>query len=148
MKKRILVIGPEDDEKRKLLAMIEKSHSLKQVNSIVYHDHTIDVPSSYLRSPWMTRHIIACQQNAYCVLMLLNENREFRVYSPNFARAFRVPSIGLILRSEANDLAQREDCHRELEEASLDEIYEIVIDAQEDCQRLVDKIKLLREGKQ
>lgn len=148
MKKRILVIGPEDYGKRKLVAMIEDSHTLKQVNSIVYHDQTIDVPSSYLRSPWMTSHIIACQQNAYCVLMLLNENREFRVYSPNFARAFRVPSIGLILRSEANDLAQLEDCHRELEEASLDEIYDITIDSQDDCQILFDKIKLLKEGKQ
>lgn len=141
MKKRILVISPEEEDKLTLVALIEGENKIKQVNSIVYYNQTIVVPSTYLRSPWMTNHIIAMQQNASCVMMLLPSNREFKMYSPNFANAFQVPTIGVVIQKDKESNEKVEDCIKELKEANLDNIVCIELNANEVYENLLKKIK-------
>ncbi|KHD45965.1 EutP/PduV family microcompartment system protein [Streptococcus hongkongensis] len=141
MKKRILVICPEDTDKLKFVEVIEGKKEIKRVDAIVYYDQTIVVPSSYLRSPWMTNHIIAMQQNASCIMMLLPSDCEFRVYSPNFAKAFRIPAIGIVIQKEKDSLQKIENCHKELKEAGLNEVFCIKLTTNEDYKNLLEKIK-------
>jgi ethanolamine utilization protein EutP len=147
MKKRILIIGPENSDNQQLVNLIEDSSRQQTMNNIVYYDETIYVPSSYLRSPWMLKHIISTQQKAYCLLMLLNTQRQFRVYPPNYAKAFRIPSIGLISKDGAENEEKIESCRKELLEAKVDKIYELDFADKENCFNFLTEIKLLEKNR-
>lgn len=66
---------------------------------MVYGKMTLDVPGVYLESPWMHKHIIAAAQDASHVLMLVDQSSCRESYPPGFAKAFRVPVIGVITGS-------------------------------------------------
>lgn len=148
MKKRILVIGPEGSGQRELICLLEGNQQLKFAPSLIYYDETILVPSSYLRGSGMKKHIIALQQNAYCVLMLLSSQRPFRIYSPNFAKAFRIPAIGLIVHHREVNPTLIMGCQEELAEAKVDFIYECNINSLGQCHDFLNKISVIKEGNQ
>ncbi|MCP1639168.1 ethanolamine utilization protein EutP [Streptococcus gallinaceus] len=149
MKKRIMVIGPTEIEKEKMVELFEEKHHFPHVRSVVYLDQTIQIPSSYLRGSGMMKHIIAIQQNASAVLMLLSANRTFPVYSPNFAKVFRIPTIGVILSTENEEnragagIAQ---CRREFEEAKVDSIHELDLENASQCQQFLQTMNQIKEG--
>ncbi|MBY5034731.1 hypothetical protein K6V78_06650 [Streptococcus gallolyticus] len=146
MKKRIMVIGPNDKDKEKIIELIEGESNLPHVQSMVYLDKTIQVPSSYLRGSGMMKHIIATQQNASAILMILSADRAFPVYSPNFAKVFRIPTIGLVLtRNDPSQEIGRLPCRRELEEAKVDIILVLDLENDEQCQQLLHTITLLKK---
>lgn len=97
MKKRTLIIGQKNSGKTTLAH--ELDHSVCPITkkaNLVYGPTTIDVPAPYLESPWMHKHIIALQQKANEVFMLLPLNCQRLVYPPGFAKVFRIPVFGII----------------------------------------------------
>ena len=145
MRKRLLLIGPSDEENRELLYFLENKTSLRIRPSIMYYDKTILFPSTYLRSPWMKKYLIAMQQNAYLVLMLACKSKR-GIYSPNFAKAFRAPTIGVILYDETQSKERVSDCKMELVNAGVDETVELNLKNSVECDRFLQKIKLDKEG--
>ncbi|AXI67368.1 TPA: hypothetical protein U1B14_000805 [Streptococcus suis] len=148
MKKRILVVGPEDSGKREVIQFLEGRCDIKLIESIVYGSRTIYVPDSYLRSPGMKKHIIATQQNAYCIVMLLPSDRNYRVYSPNFAQVFRIPSLGVIVYHSEQLENNTTDCLLELRETGVNELIELDLENNDTYVALLEKIKKLKEGNQ
>ncbi|WP_161979164.1 EutP/PduV family microcompartment system protein [Streptococcus sp. S784/96/1] len=148
MRKRILIIGPEGSGKKELIRVLENEEEICLIKSIVYGRETIYVPSTYLRSPSMKKHIIATQQNAYCLLMLLHSSRAYRVYSPNFAQVFRLPSLGIIAHHSGQSIKNTADCIAELREAGVDEIIEWEMENSDTYHELCKKIEQLKEGNQ
>lgn len=140
MKKRLLVIGPDHTSKKELVKVLEDHRELLFMSSIVYYRHCIFVPEAYLRSPSMRKHLISLQQNAYCALMLLHSSREARIYSPNFAKSFRVPTIGVIMKQQDSQQEQLLDCQKELAEAKVDVIVELDCHHPEDLQDLLQQV--------
>lgn len=97
MKKRILIVGVNDDENRKVAQKIEAtSQPIRKLANLLYTNKTILIPSAYLDCPWMHKHIIALQQEASEVLFLVSMNNKKR-YPPGFARVFQVPRKGGIV---------------------------------------------------
>lgn len=97
MKQRTLLVGPCNSGKHVIAQALEnRPTSLRRVANIVYYDQTIIVPDSYLESPWMHKHVIALQQSAKNGLFLQPVTATRRSYPPNFAKAFRIPILGVV----------------------------------------------------
>lgn len=94
-KKRIMIIGPGKSGKTTLAAWLEDSSDIRRVQNMVYRKNTLDTPGAYLESPWMHHHLIAAAQDASCVVMTADAKGKREVYPPGFAKAFRVPVIGV-----------------------------------------------------
>ncbi|MGT2753957.1 EutP/PduV family microcompartment system protein [Streptococcus ovis] len=147
MKKRMMLIGPNDQDKKKLVALLEEGKQIPPVQSMVYLDKTIQVPSSYLRGSGMLKHIIATQQNASAILMLLSPEQSFRIYSPNFAKVFRIPIVGIILTKQGcHTFEDIKRCRSELEEAKIERIQVLDLENDAHCQQLLHTISLIEEG--
>ncbi|MGT2910852.1 EutP/PduV family microcompartment system protein [Streptococcus cameli] len=142
-----MIIAPNDQDKVNIAKLIEGEEKLPRVQSMVYLERTIQIPSSYLRGSGMMKHIIATQQNANAILMILSADRPFPVYSPNFAKAFRIPTLGIVLVEGSECSIQGiEQCLRELEEAKVEMILTIDLTDNSQCQQLLQKINLIEEG--
>nr|WP_223354443.1 EutP/PduV family microcompartment system protein [Streptococcus gordonii] len=146
MKKRILLMGPDDEENKKILCFLENKETLTFRPSVMYYDETILIPSSYLRSPGMKKHIIAIQQNADCVLMLNSAKVPGNSYSPNFANAFRIPTLGVVLIEGVAEGNRLSNGSLELERASVDDLIVLDLKNNVQCQEFLQKIKLSKEG--
>lgn len=135
-KKRIMIIGPGKSGKTTLAACLEDSGDIRRVQNMVYRKVTLDTPGAYLESPWMHHHLIAAAQDASCVVMTADAKGKREVYPPGFAKAFRVPVIGVITRC---DLAEG-DCKgasRQLMRAGIKPpFYEISIHDTESIEKL------------
>lgn len=118
MKKRILIVGPNQKHNILIAEAIEHAdRSIRKVANISYTDETIIVPSAYLESPWMHKHIISLQQNASKVLFLVPIPSSKKTYPPNFAHVLRVPVIGVaIYETKENRIAQQQMAKKILEE--------------------------------
>lgn len=99
-KKRIMIIGPGKSGKTTLAAWLEDSSDIRRVQNMVYRKNTLDTPGAYLESPWMHHHLIAAAQDASCVVMTADAKGKREVYPPGFAKAFRVPVIGVVTRCD------------------------------------------------
>lgn len=96
-KKRIMIIGPGGSGKTSLANVLNGiDEPARRNQNMVYGKMTLDVPGVYLESPWMHKHIIAAAQDASHVLMLVDQSSCRESYPPGFAKAFRVPVIGVI----------------------------------------------------
>ena len=96
-KKRIMVIGPRGCGKTTLVNYInDYDGPLRKTQDTIYGRETIDVPGAYIENAWMYKHMIALAQDAWCILLLLDQSRTAEVYSHGFARTFRCPVIGVI----------------------------------------------------
>jgi ethanolamine utilization protein EutP len=97
MNKRLLIIGPKGCGSHIIAQAIEQTKKpIRKVANLLYTKKTMLVPSQYLESPWMHKHIIALQQEAYQALFLLPLQATKKSYPPNFAQAFRIPVVGVI----------------------------------------------------
>ncbi|HFU4060101.1 TPA: EutP/PduV family microcompartment system protein [Streptococcus suis] len=146
MKKRILIIGSEDQKKLELMRLLENNRECRSIQSIQYGCETISVPGSYLRSSGMKKHIIAIQQNAYCVLMLLDSSRNYKIYSPNFAHSFRIPTIGVIIKCSEQSVDNTLECRKELQEAGVHDIVEWQEGVFDGDIQILNKIVQIKEG--
>jgi ethanolamine utilization protein EutP len=122
-KKRIMVIGPANCGKTTLVnALNDYDGKLRKTQDIIYGKNTMDVPGSYIENAWMYKHIIAAAQDASHVLILVDQSRCTKVYSPGFAKVFRCPVVGVITKT---DLSQEneEECIRQLKDIGVSEPY-------------------------
>lgn len=96
-KKRIMVIGADNSGKTTLINFLnDYKGPLRKTQDIIYGKNTIDIPGSYIESPWMHKHIITVSQDASCVLFLIDQSNPKKVYPPGFAKVFKCPVIGVI----------------------------------------------------
>lgn len=119
MKKRIMIIGPKNSGKNELMSHIEKKELRIWSDNLIFKDKSFLIPSSYISSPWMYKHILSLQQQANLVIMMLGEGKKKNTYPPNFAYLFHMPVIGVITRSDKE--SEHSDslikaCQNELEE--------------------------------
>lgn len=122
-KKRIMVIGPRGCGKTSLVNFLnEYDGPLRRTQDTIYGKNTIDVPSAYIENAWMYKHMIALAQDAWCMLLMLDQSRCAEVYSHGFAKAFQIPVIGVISKT---DLApeNEEVCIRQMKTIGVDEPY-------------------------
>lgn len=108
-RKRILIIGPRGSGKSTLAKVINGDPKpVRRVQDTIYGKETIDVPSAYLENTWMYRHLIALAQDAWCMLMLFDARGKESIYSPGFAKAFRIPVMAIVThyRDEEDALAR------------------------------------------
>lgn len=118
MKKRILIIGPNQKHNILIAEAIEQPNQpIRKVANISFTDETIIVPSAYLENPWMHKHIISLQQKASKALFLVPIPSIKKTYPPNFAYVLRVPVIGVALyETNENKLEERGTAEKILEE--------------------------------
>ena len=122
-KKRVMMIGPTGCGKTALAnALNDYDGPLRKTQNITYGNNTIDVPGSYIENTGMYKHIIATAQNASHVLILIDSTKCAEVYSPGFAKAFRVPVVGVITKCDLND-SNTELCMRQLKKIGVSEPY-------------------------
>ncbi|WP_291292625.1 EutP/PduV family microcompartment system protein [Enterococcus sp.] len=128
MKKRILIVGVDDDENRKVAQTIEATNQpIRKLANLLYTNKTILVPSAYLECPWMHKHIIALQQEASEVLFLVSLNNKKR-YPPGFARVFQVPRKGGIVSHGSRQAKKTsEQAERELMEIGCMPPYQSIV---------------------
>ena len=87
-----MVIGPRECGKTTLVNYINGYDGpLRKTQDTIYGRETIDVPGAYIENAWMYKHMIALAQDAWCILLLLDQSRTAEVYSHGFARTFRCP---------------------------------------------------------
>ena len=100
-RKRIMVIGPRGCGKTTLVnSLNDYDGPLKRTQDTIYGKNTIDVPSAYIENAWMYKHMIALSQDAWCMLLMVDQSRTDEVYSHGFAKAFQCPVIGVISKSD------------------------------------------------
>ena len=122
-KKRIMVIGPKGCGKTSLVNFLnEYNGPLRRTQDTIYGKNTIEVPSAYIENSWMYKHMIALAQDAWCMLLMLDQSRCVEVYSHGFAKAFQIPVIGVINKC---DLLQENEelCIRQMKNIGVDEPY-------------------------
>ena len=122
-KKRIMVVGPRGCGKTTLVNYInDYDGPLRKTQDTIYGRETIDVPGAYIENAWMYKHMIALAQDAWCILLLLDQSRTAEVYSHGFARTFRCPVIGVI--SKCDQMPEnREICESQLEKIGVRKPY-------------------------
>ncbi len=131
-----MIIGPGKSGKTALAACLEDSSDIRRVQNMVYRKVTLDTPGAYLESPWMHKHLIAAAQDASCVVMTVDANGKREVYPPGFAKAFRVPVIGVITRCDLAD-GDVGGAARQLIRAGIQPpLYEISIHDKESIEKL------------
>lgn len=122
-KKRIMILGCRESGKTTLANHLNDLDTApKRTPHMVYGKNTLDVPGSYLESPWMHKHLIAAQQDAFCVLMLCTPLAAKRSYPPGFSKVFRIPVIGVITKSDLGPEGT-DRCIAELQSAGIEELY-------------------------
>lgn len=100
-KKRIMLIGISKSGKTSLIkALYEESRIEKPTLDVIYGRKTIDVPGAFIENPSMYKHIITLAQDAWCILLVLDQSNCPEVYSPGFAKMFVCPVLGVITKCD------------------------------------------------
>lgn len=122
-RKRIMVIGPSGCGKTTLVnSLNDYKGPLRRTPDMIYGDKTIDVPGAYIENAWMYKHLIAAAQDASKVLILVDQSKPTRIYSPGFAKSFRCPVIGIVTKCDLN-IENEDKCIRQLREIGVTEPY-------------------------
>lgn len=147
-KKRIMVIGPKGCGKTTLVnAINDYDGPLRRTQDTIYGKNTIDVPSAYIENAWMYKHMIALAQDAWCILLMVDQSRTAEVYSHGFSRAFRCPVIGVIGKSDLSP-ENREICENQLKKIGVRPPYfEICIPEGKGIEELKSYLLELKERK-
>jgi ethanolamine utilization protein EutP len=97
MMKKTMIIGPRKSGKTVLMHNLDGvTNEKKQAANVCYGKNSLYIPGTYLESPWMYSHLIALQQHAKNIIMIVSAEQSRKIYPPNFALSFRVPVFGVI----------------------------------------------------
>ena len=119
-RKRVMVIGPSRCGKTTLVRALENDdRPLKRTPDLIYGKHTMDCPGSYVENADMYKHLIAASQDASHVLILVDQSRPIDIYSPNFARVFTKPVVGVITKVDLMP-QNEESCMRQMHLIGID----------------------------
>lgn len=100
-KKRMMIIGISNSGKTSLVnALDDESRTGKATQDVIYGGKTIDVPGAFIENASMYKNIITLAQDAWCILMVLDQSNCTEVYSPGFAKLFRCPVVGVITKCD------------------------------------------------
>ena len=121
--KRIMILGSRESGKTLLANYLNGiTAPPKRTPHMVYGKNTLDVPGSYVESNDMHKHLIAAQQDAYCMLMLCDPEAHKRCYPPGFSKVFRIPVLGVITKADLGT-EHMDKCYAELEAAGVEKPY-------------------------
>lgn len=100
MRSRIMIIGPRQSGKTTLANILNDVNEapLQGIQDIRYGEYTMDMPSSYLETPWMYDYLIASAQDADVVFFLMDPNAMFRSYPPGFSKSFSGQHVGIVTK--------------------------------------------------
>ncbi|WDP90309.1 MAG: ethanolamine utilization protein EutP [Desulfobacter sp.] len=103
-KRRIMLIGPSECGKTTLANAINGVEGpVRKTQDLIFGKHTMDVPGSYIETPWMYRHLISAAQNhAAHILMLVDQGRCREIGAPGFAKVFNCPVTGVVTKTDLN----------------------------------------------
>ena len=124
VRRKIMVIGAGSSGKTSLVnALNGYEGRLRKTQDMIFGKYTIDVPGSYLENPWMYKHLIsAAQNNAGHVLILVDQSNVTEIYSPGFARVFRCPVTGVIMKADLHP-ENRPICEKQLKTIGVEPPY-------------------------
>lgn len=113
-------MGPTGSGKTTLChAFNEEDRPLRKTQDMIFGKYTIDVPGSYLDSPWMYKHLIsAAQNNASQIVMLVDATSKREVYSPGFAKVFTCPVTGVITKCSPEETHAKK-CEEQLKKIGV-----------------------------
>lgn len=143
--KRIMILGARESGKTLLANYLNGIGTPpKRTPHMVYGKHTLDVPGSYVESNDMHKHLIAAQQDAYCMLMLCDPTAHKRSYPPGFSKVFRIPVLGVITKADLGRDGM-DNAYAELEAAGVQKpYYEISVQTGQGMDALVQRIEEIR----
>ena len=124
MSRKVMVIGIGKSGKTALVDAINQvERKPRKTQDMIFGKYTIDVPGSYLENPWMYKHLIsAAQNNAGHVLILVDQSNVTEIYSPGFARVFRCPVTGVIMKADLHP-ENRPICEKQLKTIGVEPPY-------------------------
>lgn len=104
--KKIVIMGPKNSGKTTIADYIESDvSSTKFYGDIIYRLKTIEIPSNYLENNWLKNIVIMISQNqGFANILVLNGNNLCHYYSPNFAKVFTKPTLGIITKADLMDI--------------------------------------------
>lgn len=124
-KKRIMVLGASRSGKTTIVNYLNNYKGpLKRRADVIYGENTMDIPSQYIESPWMYKHVIALAQDASKVLIILDYENPREVYPDGFAFSLNKEAIGVI--NKIDDVKNLEKCKRQLKRIGVKEPYFLI----------------------
>lgn len=139
-KKRVMITGAGKSGKTTIAGWLDETDGTSgKLANIRYGPRTIDIPGAYLECPWMHCHLIDSASDAGCVVMLADQSRCREIYPPGFAKAFRVPVLGVITKSNKCP-EKRLLCEQQLKRAGVQPPYYYITDEEDSCRELKEKI--------
>ena len=143
--KRIMILGARQSGKTLLANYLYGIDTPpKRTPHMVYGKNTLDVPGSYVESSDMHKHLIAAQQDAYCMLMLCDPTAHKRSYPPGFSKVFRIPVLGVVTKADLGGEGV-ERCCAELQSAGVQKpYYEISVLKGQGMDALMARIEEIR----
>lgn len=136
-KKRIMVVGRRNSGKTTIVNYLnDYDGPLKRTADVIYGENTMDIPSSYLDSAWMYKHIIALAQDAKKIVYVLDSKNPNEIISDGFAKLFNIEVIGVINKVNSN-YENIEKCKDNLKRIGIIEPYFLIRENSEvDMQKL------------
>ncbi len=141
-----MVIGPKGCGKTSLVNYLnDYDGPLKKTQDTIYTNKTIDVPSAYIENVWMYKHMIAISQDAWCMILMLDQSKCTEVYSHGFAKAFRCPVVGVITKADLKP-ENASICRRQLNTIGVGEPYfSVNLESKEGIEELKSYLQELKE---
>lgn len=125
-KKRIMVVGRRASGKTTIVNFLnDYKGPLKRTADVIYGEKTMDIPSSYLESPWMYKHIIALSQDAKKIVYVLDSKNPKETISDGFTKLFNLEVVGVINKAR-DDEKNIKTCKETLKRIGINEPYFLI----------------------
>lgn len=124
MEKRHMLAGLRRSGKSTLADIVEGEVSgHRHREDCYFRTRTFEVPGGYVENHWMAKEIIMLGHNQACSMALLLDGTTLEsLYSAGYARAFSIPTLGVVTKCEGLGEAERKEGTRLLQEAGCREV--------------------------